>query len=130
MTGLDWVLLSQFVAAVVLLGGQLVTSRMELRRSAEYKLEFPALESLFSVELGQDTDIFGATHAEAIANFARDAPQEEKDQLLRDISEFEQRFHDCLDEAFRRWFNGGNANYYFSMIRAIVADPNCYKKYE
>jgi len=130
MATADWVILSQMAAVVFLLGGHLIVKWIERRRRVDSKLEFPALETLFICELGQDTDIFGATHAEAIANFAREAPQEEKDQLLRDITEFEQRFHNCLDEAFRRWFNGGDVNYYFDMIRAIVNDPDCYKQYD
>jgi len=91
---------------------------------------FPMLMSVMDGAYDQDGDLIGDTPPQAIANIVRTSRQEEKDQLLRDITEFEQRFHDCLDEAFRRWFRGGNPSYYFGMIRAIVADPDNYKLYE
>jgi len=58
--------------------------------------QFAALKMLMDVELGQDMDLFGETIPAAIADFARNSQQSDRDQLLRDMDEFTQRFHDCL----------------------------------
>jgi hypothetical protein len=89
-----------------------------------------ALKMLMDVELGQDMDLFGETTPAAIADFARNSQQSDRGQLLRDMDEFTQRFHDCLEEAFDRWFGGRNPRQFFDMVRAIIADPECYVRFE
>ena len=56
--------------------------------------------------------------------------QSDRDQLLLELDDFNARFHDCLDDAFSERFKHSNAKRYLDMIRAIVADPNCYKQFE
>jgi len=56
--------------------------------------------------------------------------QSDKDQLLQEINDFKAQFHNCLDEAFNVRFKSTRAKHFLDMISAIVADPNCYKKFE
>jgi len=56
--------------------------------------------------------------------------QSDKDQLLREISDFKAQFPDNLDHAFNTRFKTTNAKHFLDMISAIVADPNRYKDYE
>jgi len=96
----------------------------------EDKRKFPILEDLLGCELGQDTDLFGDTQPQAIANWARLATQEEKDKLLREIEGVTQGFHEELSDRSSELFGMENADPVFDMIRAITLDPECYKRYD
>ena len=92
--------------------------------------KYPILEGLLSGELGQDTDLFGDTQPQAIANWARLATQDEKDKLVREIEEVTQGFHEEFNDRSSELFGMENTDPVFDMIRAITLDPDCYKRYE
>lgn len=92
--------------------------------------KFPVLEGLLGCELGQDTDLFGDTQPQAIANWARLATQEEKDALLREIEEVTHGSHQEFNDRSSELFGLENADPVFDMIRAITLDLECYKQYE
>jgi len=90
--------------------------------------EYMELSSLLTFELGQDREPSDSVPF-ILAEFARSTSQEEKDKLFREMDQFTERFHNCLDEALLRWFGGGSIKL-FDMIRAIVNDPDSYKQFD
>jgi len=99
--------------------------------------EYPALAHLMLAYLHQDRDMEADTIPEVIANYAR-SHAADREQLLRDMEEFTQRFRDCLNEAFVKWWqlhiemgkNPKTAVQFFDMIRSIVANPEGYWRFE
>jgi len=74
-----------------------------------------------------------ANRPAALADYARTMDQDERIDLLCDITEFEQRFGPSAEaEATRRWDRPGHQTFIqcLNMIRAIVTEPNRYKQYE
>jgi len=99
--------------------------------------EYPALARLMLAYLHQDRNMETDTIPEVIANYAR-SHAADREQLLRDMEEFTQRFRDCLNEAFVKWWqlhiemgkNPKTAVQFFDMIRSIVANPEGYWRFE
>jgi len=135
---MDWPLLTIELTSCLIVGGLYLfmtrKARKEERAAAlatsNCVLEYPILEGLLGCELGQDTDLFGDTQPQAIANWARLASQEERDKLLREIEEVTHGSHDAFDDASSELFGLKKADPVFDMIRAITLDPDCYRQYD
>ena len=100
--------------------------------------DFNELDNLIQAYLSQDMDMIAETVPEAIAEYVRTARQVEKDELLRDMENFIHRYHNNPEAEFeRRWgfdhtpddFKNQTTAEFFDMIRAILADPACCKRY-
>ena len=66
----------------------------------------------------------------AIADTVGAFTQSDRDQLLRELDDFEKRFPGLVDVALAGRFKCSNGQHFLDMIRAIMNDPNCYKQYE
>lgn len=100
--------------------------------------DFPALSGLLGNYFHQDMDLEFDSEAEAIAEYAKVTAEPRKRQLLDDMEAFLERHHNDLDGELARRYQldvgpnetGQTVPEFFDMIRAIIADPESYVRFE
>ena len=99
--------------------------------------DFEALAGLIGAHFHQDMDMEYASVAAATGGYAREAGNAEKEQLFRDMDDFLKRYADNLKAEFEKRFSPDldlftdqTVPEFFGMVRAILADPECYRKFE
>lgn len=100
--------------------------------------EFEALDTLIRAYLHQDMEIDADTMPEAISNVSRLEGDAYKNALRSAMDRFEHRHHNRLEEAFaeRYWFDfvpdgpDESVPKFFDMVRAILDDPESYRRFE
>lgn len=100
--------------------------------------EFDALAGLIGSYLHQDMDLEYETVPEAIAGYSRVSEASRKEQLLRDMDAFLERYHNSLEAEFAKRYGfdftpdiiGQSVPEFFDMVRTILADPESYARYE
>lgn len=109
-----------------------------IKKSATPPSSYPQLDQLIEGYLHQDMDLIAETVPEAVSKFADTATEERKAGLLADCERFLVDNAENLETAFakRYWFDfepehiGQSVAEFFAMVRAIVADPSVYKRFE
>jgi len=101
--------------------------------------EFKELGNLIGAYLGQDMeDLIADTVPEAIVDYVKTTLPAHREAVLREMEDFIHRYHNNAEAEFeRRWgyeytpdcFKKQTTVEFFDMIRAIFADPECYKRY-
>lgn len=99
---------------------------------------FFTLDQFIGANFHQDVDLLADTIPEVIAQYATAADDSLKRKLLDEIAAFEAQYHSDLKQSFVRVFNleyeinpaGDDVTGFFAMVRAILADPTVYPRYE
>ncbi|SCX28317.1 hypothetical protein DSM25558_4437 [Agrobacterium sp. DSM 25558] len=100
--------------------------------------DFPTIAGLIAGYLHQDMDLEYDSIPEALAGYARFTELQEKQKLLTEMERFSERYHNDLEGEFskRYWFDftpdtiGQTVLQFFAMLREILADPECYVRFE
>lgn len=99
---------------------------------------YPTLANLIGAYFHQDVDLEAATIPEVLHSFTRSTWEEDQRRLAAELDRFEAEHRGDLDAAFRRVFDaevdpvprGGDVAAFFAMVRAILADPESYRRFE
>jgi len=100
--------------------------------------DFPQIFGIVGAYLHQDMDIDYETVPEALAAYARVIDQAEKQALFAEMTHFLERYHDDPEGEFDRRYGfdftpsiiGQTVPQFFDMLRAIIADPDSYRRFE